>query len=524
MSKKANRDNKRTKRRLSLSMIIKNEEKFLEGCLESVKGVVDEIVIADTGSTDSSKEIAARYGAKVVEFPWVGDFSAARNFSLSHCTGDWILYLDADERLKEGQSALVQRLIGESNVTAHNVVIENPTSLHQGEFSQENSYPRLFRRIPGVRFEGRVHEQLWPSLIKQNCLVRQSTLVIHHLGYGEGYERVKQKAERNLELLKAQLAERPNDAYAQFQIGNSLVVLQRYQEAVPALESAIQNTKLDISNRASCYNLLAEIEVKKGNLRAAEEYCKESLKCGPRQLMAHWFLSLIYFDLKEHSAALEALRRIEHLLSLSQAKRANQIASDIHVKQEDLQKRFAMTYEALGQWANGMKAYAAVLAVDPQSHDAVDGLVRCAEQTDDSRVALQQLQAAAESTRQHSRLLLAIARHYRKMSDYPSAIKHIDAAVAAQPDNAHAYALAARWRMELDDLTASSSILQEAARRNLTAFDLHKCAMELALKQGDVNSAFCHLERMAQSTSADLSPIKNRLVALAAKMSVLPVS
>lgn len=73
---------------LSLSMIVKNEEKFLPDCLESVKGLVDEIVIVDTGSTDTTKEIAARYGARIFDFEWIGDFSAARNYSLGQCTGD----------------------------------------------------------------------------------------------------------------------------------------------------------------------------------------------------------------------------------------------------------------------------------------------------------------------------------------------------------------------------------------------------------------------------------------------------
>ena len=87
--------------RLTLSMIVKNEEKYLEGCLESVKNVADEIVIVDTGSEDSTLDIAERYGAKIYHFEWIDDFSAARNFALSKSTGDWILYLDADERLSK---------------------------------------------------------------------------------------------------------------------------------------------------------------------------------------------------------------------------------------------------------------------------------------------------------------------------------------------------------------------------------------------------------------------------------------
>ena len=85
--------------KLSLCMIVKNEEKFLAGCLESVKNIVDEIIIVDTGSTDKTIEIANSYNAKVYHFEWKNDFSLARNESIKHATGDWILILDADERL-----------------------------------------------------------------------------------------------------------------------------------------------------------------------------------------------------------------------------------------------------------------------------------------------------------------------------------------------------------------------------------------------------------------------------------------
>ena len=87
------------KKTISLCMIVKDEEEFLPGCLESVKEAVDEIIIVDTGSTDRTVEIAKSYGAKVYFHPWENDFSKARNYSISYATGDWIMYLDADEEL-----------------------------------------------------------------------------------------------------------------------------------------------------------------------------------------------------------------------------------------------------------------------------------------------------------------------------------------------------------------------------------------------------------------------------------------
>ena len=96
---------------LSLCMIVKDEGKFLEGCLESVKNFVDEIVIVDTGSTDNTIQIAEKFGAKVVKHNWDNSFSEARNVSLKHATKDWILVLDADERISEKDLAKIKELI-----------------------------------------------------------------------------------------------------------------------------------------------------------------------------------------------------------------------------------------------------------------------------------------------------------------------------------------------------------------------------------------------------------------------------
>ncbi|MBX2989652.1 MAG: glycosyltransferase [Bacteroidetes bacterium] len=503
---------------LSLSMIVKNEEKFLPDCLESVKSIVDEIVIVDTGSTDATKVIAARYGARIFDFEWIGDFSAARNYSLERCTGDWVLYLDADERLTGGQVELLRKLISAGGVGAYNVLIENPHSLRQGNFNQENTYPRLFRRLPGVKFEGKVHEQVWPSLMRLKLAVKRSPLVIHHLGYGQGYDVVKQKAERNLELLKNQLTAECDDAYTQFQIGNTLVVLQRYAEAGPVLELALKNGKLDVTNRASCYNLLAEIEVKRGNIAGAVELCRESLQLAPKQLMAHWFLSLMYFDLKVYAKAIEQLKSIEYLLRIPGAQRSNQIASDLHLRREDVMKRMAMTYMAAGEFKNALIQYANIVELT-QAKEGVVELLECAGQVEDARFVIDQFKHLAKANPNSSELLLPLAWHYRKLNDLDSAIHFIDKTLLAQPANSKAYGFAVRWKIEAGDVHSAERTLELAEENGVRDFELHKAGLQLSLQKGNVNAAFRHLELMSQTTDADLSPIKNRLVALTERMS-----
>ena len=109
--------------KLSLCMIVKNEEKFLEQCLNSVRELVDEIVIVDTGSTDKTKEIAAKFTNKIFDFQWCDDFSAARNESLKHATGDWILVLDADETIAWKDLSEIRKLIDDADASVSGFVL-----------------------------------------------------------------------------------------------------------------------------------------------------------------------------------------------------------------------------------------------------------------------------------------------------------------------------------------------------------------------------------------------------------------
>src|SRR6516162_9004672 len=97
--------------RVSLTMIVKNEEANLAACLESTASLFDEIIVVDTGSTDRTREVAARFGAAVFDFPWCDDFAAARNEALRHAGGDWIFWLDADERLDEANRTELRGLL-----------------------------------------------------------------------------------------------------------------------------------------------------------------------------------------------------------------------------------------------------------------------------------------------------------------------------------------------------------------------------------------------------------------------------
>lgn len=163
--------------KLSLAMIVRNEEDVLERCLKSCAGLFSEIVIADTGSTDSTFDIAKKYTDKVFSFPWSDDFSAARNSALSHCTGDYIMWLDADDVITPKDYEKFQLLIKKIDAERPDIVML-PYNVAFSEDGVALSYlrERIIRNGAGLYFEGEVHEAISP----RGKIIYGDAAVEHH--------------------------------------------------------------------------------------------------------------------------------------------------------------------------------------------------------------------------------------------------------------------------------------------------------------------------------------------------------
>ncbi|NOY53536.1 MAG: glycosyltransferase [Deltaproteobacteria bacterium] len=239
---------------LSLCMIVKNEEEMLAGCLESVQGLVDEIIIIDTGSTDKTVEIARRYTEKIFSHPWADDFSKARNVSIHHATGEWILVLDADEKISAKDHAKIREALNTPGAMAFDLIQRNYTHdrdafgwrQNRGAYEEEGAFPghfdvsltRLFRRNPKIRFVHRVHERVEESLDAASIPHPLLSVPIHHFGKTRGNEFLHRKLEYYLHLAREKQKEDPADSRAGYEIGGTLVELGRTEEALPYLERA----------------------------------------------------------------------------------------------------------------------------------------------------------------------------------------------------------------------------------------------------------------------------------------------
>lgn len=214
---------------ISLCMIMKNEEKRLQKCLDSIKEYGFELILVDTGSTDRTVEIAGQYTDQIYHFDWISDFSAARNYSLSLASHDWVLVLDCDEYAVSLDTASLENFIQHH---PHNIGMlsrRNHYELNDTDSVYTDQVERFFNRN-FFHYEGKIHEQVlpMPNVVLQNTASQETfaqkfpiSLTVEHDGYDISPEELQAKAERNNTLLLEMLKEHPNDPYLYFQIGQS---------------------------------------------------------------------------------------------------------------------------------------------------------------------------------------------------------------------------------------------------------------------------------------------------------------
>jgi len=200
--------------KLSLCMIVKNEERNIEKALDWAKDIVFEIIVVDTGSTDRTIEIAKRMGAKVYHFEWINDFAAAKNYAIEQATGDWIVLLDADEYFPSEDAAKIVPFLThiQSDPALYKkwLIIQcSLTNLDEaGNTVSISHQERIFRNIPDIRYSGAIHERL--NVPVENALFGDDIMIIH-TGYTRTAYEETGKVERNIGILNTELKTSPND-------------------------------------------------------------------------------------------------------------------------------------------------------------------------------------------------------------------------------------------------------------------------------------------------------------------------
>jgi GT2 family glycosyltransferase/tetratricopeptide (TPR) repeat protein len=265
---------------VSICLIVKNEESNLAACLGPVTGLVQEVVVVDTGSTDGTREVAASFGAKVFDFPWVDSFSAARNECLRHATGDWIFWLDADDRVEPDQVEKLRVLFAGLKDENAAYVMKCVCDGAPGSGPTVVDHVRVFRNRPDVRWQHRVHEQILPALRRSGADVRWADVAVRHVGYADSALRHR-KLERDLRLLDLERQELGDHPFTLFNLGSVYQELGRYAEAVPLLRLSLAKSHPSDSIVRKLYALLAGCHRALGQAELALAACDEGLTHAP---------------------------------------------------------------------------------------------------------------------------------------------------------------------------------------------------------------------------------------------------
>jgi tetratricopeptide (TPR) repeat protein len=344
---------------LSAALIVRDEERFLEGCLRSLQGRVDEVVVVDTGSTDRSVEIARSFGARVIPFAWTGDFAAARNASVDASRGDWILYIDADERVVEfDRDALAPLLAGRDSYCC--TVLFRPAV----GYSRYREF-RLFRNRPDLRFEGAIHETLVPGLrrirARTGVPIADSAVALDHLGY-EGD--LTHKHRRNLPLLQARLEREPRHVYCLDQLGLTLKGLGDEAGAEDAWRRAIDVVRAtgstDLAESLAFLHLATLlVDTKRDASALLDEACQRF----PQNYSLIWLQAR---QLLEHGSYTEAMPLFERLAAIDAAALAPApLAFDTSIFGAQAHAALGLCAFRLGRYAESAAHYARAQALVP---------------------------------------------------------------------------------------------------------------------------------------------------------------
>ncbi|OPF81395.1 hypothetical protein VT50_0210005 [Streptomyces antioxidans] len=222
---------------LSLCLIVKDEQDYLERCVESARAAVDEVVIVDTGSSDATPQIARSLADLYAEFPFQGDFSQARNEALRRASGDWVLFLDADEELPAASAWAMPGLLAGASQDVGGMTLARYNFFRNAGFYVTPEL-KLHRRHPEVRYERAINESLWGAIGRTGTKVVGSGLILNHFGHCRSLASREEKAARYLATFEAETFRDPSDPF--FPAFRALILrtLGRFDEAWNLAEQA----------------------------------------------------------------------------------------------------------------------------------------------------------------------------------------------------------------------------------------------------------------------------------------------
>ncbi|MCP4268484.1 MAG: glycosyltransferase [Candidatus Brocadiaceae bacterium] len=420
---------------LSLCMIVKDEEKLLPTCLESIRNHVDEIIVVDTGSTDRTVEIATAYNARTYYHPWENSFSKARNFSLKYATCDWILILDADEEIDENDATRLKPLLRKSNADLIYLQVLDKT-LEDKIVSISNS-ERLFRNHLGIQYEGIVHNSL-----KYNCSTEIANgIKIFHYGYNLDEEKMERKLVRTSTLLREQIKNDPLNPMPHHFLAIAFSSRNKYDECIDEALQAIKLFELKNINTnvmlLTCYTVSVAY-YNKNDLVNAEDYALKAINLYSDYLDGYFILSSIYMRLKDYDKCVYVTNRY---LDLVDRIKSNPVAV-LQIPYNNIQNawhaltRLTIVYFEQNRDSEGIQALKEAVNICDDKNDPYLSIGKYFIEQNNLKLAEKILNIGLKNYPQNKRILYYISELYEKYNLSDKALNYFRKILDIYPEEA----------------------------------------------------------------------------------------
>jgi len=358
---------------LSCCMIVRDNEKTIAAAVKSIMRWVGEVIVVDTGSTDGTPEICRALGCRVYHFPWCDSFSAARNESLKYARGHWIFWMDSDDTIDEVNGRKLAEL--PAHVAPHimGLVMQVHCPGPGGDLRNATvvDHCKMFRNRPGVGFDGRIHEQVLPSIRREGGEVAMTDVFVVHSGADRTPEGRRGKLARDMRLLRLELRERPGHPYTLFNLGMTYADEGKDRLAVKRLRQALAASDPRETTVRKIFALLANSLRELGRRDEARDVCRQGLSHFPKDPELWFREGVLAQDMGRWRDAERA-----YLAALANDDATHFASIDRGIIGYKSRHNLAVVYTALGDTAAAERQWR--LAVDdaPEHLDGWHGLSR----------------------------------------------------------------------------------------------------------------------------------------------------
>jgi tetratricopeptide (TPR) repeat protein len=465
------------------------------------------MIVVDTGSKDKTPQIAQKFGARVFHFPWPDSFAIARNESLRYARGRWIFWMDSDDTIDSANGARLREVIRQIDPSVLGIIM----AVHcpgPGEEAEHEltvaTIVKLFRNLPQLRFEGRIHEQILGAIRRAKGKVVWSDLFVVHSGYDYSSEGQKKKKERDLHLLHLELQEQPDHPFTLFNLGRLHSNFGEHQEAVACLTHSIQNSEKSEPQLPKAYALLVHCHLALGHWEAAWDACHRGLRHFPRDVELHFRKGILLHGAQRFQEALQAyqsvldIREDDAFFSYAQG-----------IKSYITRLNMAVVYRNMGDLTRAEAQLRRVVEEVPRYRLGWRGLGEVLVSAGKLEEAAQIQERLLADSRLHFEGVLLASQLAVRRGDIASARHALERAIKKYPNELPPLQAICRVLFEHGELGDAEQALRELARRDpQDAATLHNLGV-VCSRQGKLNEANAAFQESLRLRSRQLGLRRN---------------